>query len=213
MTITDLTPTALRFALIIVDPLNDFTDPNGSLYVNGAEVTFEQLNRMTRWAEANGIPVIFVRDRHPATTPHFASNDPDSPWPDHCVDGTWGADIHPAVYVPADAIMIYKGTGDGDSYSGFGERLPDGTTEDTGLDALLRRLDVNAIIVVGYATDWCDKATALDGRNHGYVVYLIADAVAAVNLEPDAGRLAIGEMVDAGVRVAFTDDFVTAQAA
>ena len=109
--------------------------------------------------------------------------------------------------------MIFKGTRDGDSYSGFGEHLPDGTPEDSGLNDLLRLYGTTDLIIVGYATDWCVKATALDGRRYGYTVHLVADAVAAVNLVADAGKLAIGEMVDAEVRVVFSDGFAAPDAA
>jgi nicotinamidase/pyrazinamidase len=121
----------------------------------------------------------------------------------HCVGVTWGAELHPAFELPADAPRVRKGTNGEDGYSGFtmsdsatGEEIP------TELEGLLREQGIERVVVCGLATDHCVKATALDASRLGFETVVLAEAVAAVNLEPGHGDRALDEMREADVRLA-----------
>ncbi|MFV9672903.1 MAG: isochorismatase family protein [Acidimicrobiia bacterium] len=185
-------------ALIVVDVQNDFADPDGSLYVSGGETTIPFINEQIAMAAGAGATVIYTRDWHPESTPHFAKDG--GIWPVHCVGGTWGSEFHPDLN--ADGEEIKKGTSGEDGYSGFSVRDPEtGTESSTGLKSLLRDKRITDVVVVGLATDYCVKETALDGARFGFNTTLLADGVRSVNLSPGDGTRAIAEMVTAGVVV------------
>jgi nicotinamidase/pyrazinamidase len=118
----------------------------------------------------------------------------------HCVGGTWGADLHPDLQLPHDATRIRKGVNGEDGYSGFTMMDPaSGTTTSTELEELLRAAGVDAVAVVGLATDHCVKATALDAARLGFRTAVLTSAVAAVNLMPGDGDRALDELRTAGV--------------
>ncbi len=184
-----------RTALVVVDVQNDFADPNGSLYVSGGEAVVPIINAEIARARSAGGRVVYTADWHPDTTPHFAKDG--GVWPVHCVGDTWGAAFHPNLIV--DGPVVRKGTGGEDGYSGFSMKDPEGdTVSETGLRSQLDRWDISKIVVCGLATDYCVKATALDGRAHGFDVTVIADGIGPVDLEPGDGERAIAEMVAAG---------------
>jgi nicotinamidase/pyrazinamidase len=179
-------------ALIVVDMQNDFADPGGSLSVAEAESIIPTINAQIELAREAGAPVVYTRDWHPESTPHFAKDG--GIWPVHCVAGTWGAEFHPDLVV--DGPEIRKGANGEDGYSGFTMRDPvSGETTSTGLDAWLD--SVRRLVVVGLATDYCVKATAIDGLTLGYEVTLLKDAIRAVNLEDGDGDRALREVLDA----------------
>jgi nicotinamidase/pyrazinamidase len=185
-------------ALIVVDLQNDFADPAGGLAVAGGDAIIPTVDREISMAMAAGATVVFTQDWHPATTPHFAKDG--GVWPVHCVADTWGAAIHPAVEVPAAALLVRKGANGEDGYSGFTMRDPvSGVTVPTELEGLLRERSVTEVVVVGLATDYCVKATALDAQRLGFATRVLTDAVAAVDLSPGDGARAIEEMRAAGV--------------
>jgi len=185
-------------ALIVVDVQNDFADPDGSLYVSGGETTIPFINEQIAMAADAGATVIYTRDWHPESTPHFAKDG--GIWPVHCVGETWGSEFHPDLN--ADGEEIKKGTSGEDGYSGFSVRDPEtGTESSTGLKSLLRDKGVTDVVVVGLATDYCVKETALDGTRLGFTTTLLADGVRSVNLSPGDGTRAIAEMVAAGVAI------------
>ena len=187
-----------RTALVVVDLQNDFADPAGSLAVDGADRIVPAVNRAVRDALNAGATVVATQDWHPESTPHFAKDG--GPWPVHCVAGTWGAELAPGFRLPADVPRIRKGTNGEDGYSGFTMRDPEsGEETSTGLEALLRERGIERVVVCGLATDYCVLATALDAVSLGFEVELLADAVAAVNLQPDDGERALSEMAEAGV--------------
>lgn len=187
-------------ALVVVDLQNDFADPAGSLAVAGGEAIIRRVNDELRRAVAAGSLVVATQDWHPPRTPHFVTDG--GPWPVHCVAGTWGAELHPSLALPADAPRIRKGSHGEDGYSGFTMRDPvSGDERPTELEALLRDAGVGRIRVCGLATDYCVSATALDAARLGFETVLLADAVAAVNLAPGDGDRAITALVDAGVAV------------
>jgi nicotinamidase/pyrazinamidase len=187
-------------ALIVVDLQNDFADPAGSLAVAGADDVVAGANEAVWAATDAGAMVVATQDWHPESTPHFAKDG--GIWPVHCVGGTWGAELHPAFELPADARRVRKGEHGEDGYSGFTMRDPvTGEERPTELEPLLRQRGIERVVVAGLATDYCVKATALDAVRLGFDVRLLPDAVAAVNLEPDDGERALAEMTNAGVRV------------
>ncbi|HVM25643.1 MAG TPA: isochorismatase family protein [Candidatus Limnocylindrales bacterium] len=190
-----------RTALVVVDLQNDFADPAGGLSVAGGEAIVPRVNQAVREATAAGALVVATQDWHPESTPHFAKDG--GIWPVHCVAGTWGAELHPDFELPAGAPRVRKGSNGEDGYSGFTMRDPEsGDETPTELDAILRAAGVERIVVCGLATDYCVKATALDAARLGFETSLLADATAAVDLEPRDGERAIAEMTDAGVTVA-----------
>ena len=190
-----------RTALVVVDLQNDFADPAGSLSVPGGEAIIPIVNEAVRTARDGGAMVVATQDWHPESTPHFARDG--GIWPVHCVGGTWGAELHPAFELPADAPRVRKGTTGEDGYSGFTMRDPESGEETaTELDSLLRAGGVERVVVCGLATDYCVKATALDAVRLGFEVTLLDDAVAAVNLVDGDGDRALAELQEAGVTLA-----------
>jgi nicotinamidase/pyrazinamidase len=187
-----------RTALIVVDVQNDFADPAGSLYVRGGENTVAYINREVATALNAGALVVYTQDWHPRDTPHFAKDG--GIWPVHCVRDTWGAQLHPTLLVEAGATIVRKGSNGEDGYSGFTMRDPvSGTTIPTALDHLLQQREIEHVVVVGLATDYCVKETALDARRLGYRTSLRQEGVSAVDLQPGDGDRALAQMAEAGV--------------
>jgi nicotinamidase/pyrazinamidase len=185
-------------SLVVVDVQNDFADPKGSLYVREGDRTPPVINREIELATAAGASVLYTQDWHPPRTPHFVTDG--GIWPVHCVQETWGAEFHPALKVAG--AVVRKGSHGEDGYSGFAMRDPlSGETQPTALDALLKDRGARRLVVVGLATDYCVKATALDGRSLGYETMVLEDAVRAVDLQPGDGEAALEELARAGVRL------------
>jgi nicotinamidase/pyrazinamidase len=190
-----------RTALLLVDVQNDFADPAGGLSVSGGDAILPRVNDAVREATDAGALVVATQDWHPEATPHFEKDG--GIWPVHCVAATWGAELHPSLALPADAPRVLKGVNGEDGYSGFTMRDPEtGEEMPTELEGLLRRGGIERVVVCGLATDYCVKATALDAVRLGFETSVLADAVAAVNLQPDDGDQAMAAMADAGVRLA-----------
>lgn len=185
-------------ALIVVDVQNDFADPKGSLYVPGGEQVVPVINREVERARRAGALVVYTQDWHPPSTPHFQKDG--GLWPVHCVQDTWGAQFHPDLRVEGPAVR--KGTGGEDGYSGFTARDPvTGQEKDTGLEALLRERGIRRVVVVGLATDYCVKATALDAVRKGFETRVLREGVRAVDLKPGDGERALEELRAAGVQL------------
>ena len=184
-------------ALIVVDVQNDFADPAGSLYVTGGEDTIVTINRELNAAVAAGAVVVYTQDWHPPTTPHFVTSG--GPWPVHCVGGTWGAELHPALRVVDGAETVRKGSGGEDGYSAFSVRDPvSGNAQATDLEKTLRGRGVTRVVVGGLATDYCVKETVLDALRLGFATDVLLDAIRAVDLEPGDGATALAELHSAG---------------
>jgi nicotinamidase/pyrazinamidase len=187
-----------RTALVVVDVQNDFADPEGSLSVDGGVDVVRAVNAEVAAATSAGAPVFYTQDWHPADTPHFAKDG--GTWPVHCVQGTWGAQLHPDLTVTGEVVR--KGEHGEDGYSGFSMRDPrSGEVVPTRLAALLRDAGAQDLVVVGLATDYCVRATALDGREQGWPVSVPWGAVAAVDVEPGDGERTRTELLAAGVTV------------
>jgi nicotinamidase/pyrazinamidase len=188
-----------RTALIVVDVQNDFADPAGSLYVAGGDQIVAPINDQIALARQGGALVVYTQDWHPETTPHFAKDG--GIWPVHCVQDTWGAQLHPDLEVAGDAVR--KGTEGEDGYSGFTVRDPaSGDTHGTMLEAMLRERSIARTVVVGLATDYCVKDTAIDSASKGFETTVLTDAIRAVNLEPGDGDEALRAMSAAGAVLA-----------
>lgn len=173
-------------ALVIVDYQNDFADPKGALYVAGGEAIWMHIAPLVRMRN----PIVVTQDWHGSGDPSFKSSGLGGTWPDHCVRGTWGADLYPAL-PNAVGDMILRKT----SYNAF----EDETGASTGLHEYLRGNWVSDIDVVGLALDFCVKETALWAARQGYGVRVIRHATRAVF--PDKADEVLHQMVQAGVLI------------
>lgn len=197
-------------ALLIVDMLNDF-GPAGALEVAGAAEIVEPINELQRVGQYDVI--VLIQDFHPANHGSFASNNegvgvgdifdlnglPQVGWPDHCVQGSAGCDFLPGLETQHAGLVIRKGMDpEVDSYSAF---YDNGQRNSTGLTGYLKGLDIGSVDVVGLATDYCVKFTALDAVSEGFQTRLLTNCIRAVNLKPGDGDAAIEEMQTAGVEV------------
>ena len=181
-----------RTGLLIVDVQNDFCE-GGALAVAGSEQAVAALNHYLDAAVAQGVPVYVSRDWHPAITSHFKTYG--GPWPVHCVQGTRGARFHPALHIPADAIVITKGESqESPGYSAFEGR----TTEGKSFREELRERGIGHLVVGGLATDYCVKHSVLDAVAAGLKVTILEDAIAGVRADDSAAALA--EMLARGAR-------------
>ena len=185
-------------ALIVVDVQNDFADPGGGLHVRGGEEVVQLVNDQVRAADDAGAAVFYTQDWHPKSTPHFQKDG--GIWPVHCVAGSWGAELHPALDVRGPVVR--KGTTGDDGYSGFSERDPlTGEAHPTELAGMLADA-VRRLVVVGLAGDYCVKETALDGVRLGYRVEVPLALTRFVNLADGDDDRAVQEMSAAGALVA-----------
>jgi len=176
-------------ALIVVDVQNDFL-PGGSLAVPDGDAVVPVLNRYLAEFSARELPVYATRDWHPAN--HCSFKAQGGPWPPHCVAGTHGAQFAASLEFPTGATVISKADKpDKDAYSGF---------EGTDLDARLRAWKIKRLFVGGLATDYCVLNTVRDARRLDYDVYLLSDAIRAVNINPDDGPKAEAEMQHLGAK-------------
>lgn len=185
-----------RTALIVVDVQNDFADPAGGLHVPGGEDVVAPIDGLVTTALEGEATVIYTQDWHPSVTPHFASAG--GIWPDHCVQGTWGAELHPGLWVRG--AIVRKGANGEDGYSGFTMRDPrSGETTPTQLDGMLRERRIERLVITGLATDYCVRATALDAVALGYPTVVPRALIRAVDLQPGDGDRAIAAMAAEGV--------------
>ncbi len=195
-------------ALLVIDVQNDFC-PGGALAVSNGHEVIPVINQLIGEHEH----VIVTQDWHPADHSSFASQHKDSKpfdttdvsygkqtlWPDHCVQGTFGAEFHRALAWTTAELVIRKGFRKTvDSYSAFFEN--DRKTP-TGLGGYLNERAIKALILTGLATDYCVGFTALDGRKLGFEVTVIEGACRAIDL---SGSLAAMKRswVQSGVKVA-----------
>jgi nicotinamidase/pyrazinamidase len=179
-------------SLLVVDPQNDFC-PGGTLPVADGDQVMPVLNAWAAAASEAGCPVIVCRDWHPTRTTHFQAFG--GVWPSHCVQGTRGAAFHPDLRLPAAAVVVSKGMGETeDAYSAFQAR----TDEGVPLADLLAARAVRHLYVMGLATDYCVKASALAGLEHGLRVSVVQSGCRAVDLQRGDGRAALTAIETAG---------------
>jgi nicotinamidase/pyrazinamidase len=172
-------------ALIIVDFQNDFT-PGGALPVPDGDQISERINRLAASGEFE--LVVATRDWHPPDHGSFAARG--GPWPQHCVAGSDGAQLHSSLDQTRVDLIVDKGRDrDTEGYSGF---------EGTGLERLLRKREIDEVTICGLATDYCVKNTAIDALRAGFRVRIDERGIRGVELRPGDCERAIGEMRDAG---------------
>jgi nicotinamidase/pyrazinamidase len=175
-------------ALVIVDFQNDFT-PDGALAVPDGDAIAERVNELA--ASGRFDLVVATRDWHPPD--HGSFEDRGGPWPVHCVQGTEGAELHPGLDRSLVHAVIDKGQDPGtEGYSGF---------EDTELASLLREHGIDRVTIVGLATDYCVKNTALDALREGFEVTIDTGAVRGVDVEDGDSERALDELRKAGATV------------
>jgi nicotinamidase/pyrazinamidase len=172
-------------ALIIVDFQNDFT-PGGALAVPEGDSIAPRLNELA--ASGDYDLVVATRDWHP--TDHNSFAEQGGPWPVHCVAGTQGAQLHPDLDRSRIDVIVDKGQAvDTDGYSGF---------EGTDLEQLLRERGITQVTVVGLATDYCVKNTALDALGAGFAVTVDSTAARGVEVQEGDSERALAEVRAAG---------------
>ncbi|MBL0219112.1 MAG: bifunctional nicotinamidase/pyrazinamidase [Myxococcales bacterium] len=195
-------------ALILVDLQYDFC-PGGALAVARGDETIAVANRLMPHFST----VVATQDWHPAAHKSFAVNNPGTQvgdlidlggvrqvmWPAHCVQGSRGAELHHDLDRTKVTQVFQKGTDPQiDSYSGF---FDNGHAKATGLGPWLNERWVKQLYILGLATDYCVKFTALDARQLGFDVWLVEDGCRAVDLKPGDGERAIAELKGAGVAI------------
>jgi nicotinamidase/pyrazinamidase len=198
-------------AVVVVDVQGDFTTAHkGSLAVGGSDEAYlQQVVKATQELKAAGLPIYATQDWHPKDHMSFAANHQGKKpfeaielaegrtqvlWPVHCVQGSKGAEI----LLPADMFtkVVQKGKDSKfDSYSGFQD---DGGAK-TEMDQVLKQAGIKTLVVYGIATDYCVKATVMDGLKAGYQVVVIQDLCRGV--APDTSKAAWKEMQDAGAKL------------
>lgn len=209
-------------ALLLVDLQNDFC-AGGALAVPEGDSTIDIANRLIDWCLARDETVVASQDWHPANHGSFASQHQAEPytqgeldglaqtfWPDHCVQNSEGAALHPLLKQQAIAAVFHKGENPAiDSYSAF---FDNGHRQKTRLDDWLRERGIRELIVVGLATDYCVKFTVLDALDLGYAVNVITDGCRGVNIQPQDSAHAFMEMAAAGATLYTLDDWLETQA-
>ncbi len=203
-------------ALVVVDVQNDFM-PQGALGVPQGDVIVPGVNRLMGIFSGMGLAVVLTQDWHPAGHRSFASAHRgrrpmdlyDEPgigqvlWPDHCVQGTSGADFHRGLEAHLAHAVIRKGwRRDVDSYSGF---IENDRRTSTGLKGYLRDRSVERIFVCGLALDYCVFFTAVDGADLGFEVVVLLDLTRAVGSPPEGVQEAMRSMELRGVAVSSSD--------
>lgn len=176
-------------ALLIVDVQNDFC-PGGTLAVPEGDKVVPVINNIMDFFSL----VIASKDWHPKGSVHFKK------WPPHCVQDTPGGDFHPKLNTSRLKKIFLKGTKNkDDGYSAF-----EATNAD--LAAFLKKEKVDELYVVGLATDYCVKASALDADKNGFETFVVENAVAAVNVKPGDGEKALKAMAHAGITLINSSD-------
>ncbi len=197
--------TSSSCALIVIDVQNDFC-PGGALAVPDGDKVIEVIHRVAPAFEH----VILTQDWHPPGHHSFACvhqgkrhfdsievpHGTQTLWPDHCVQGTWGADFHPSLHLPQAELLLRKGFRPHiDSYSAFFEN--DRTTP-TGLGGYLKERGLTRVFLVGLAYDFCVGFSALDAVRLGFEAAIVRDACRAIDLDGSMAKIE-SEFTRAGV--------------
>lgn len=196
----------MKRALVVVDVQTDFL-PGGRLAVPLGDEVIPVINELMREFEL----IVATQDWHPPEHQSFASRHPGRRpgevinlhglsqvlWPDHCVQGSAGAELASKLDSGPIKAIFRKGTQpEVDSYSGF---FDNGRRQSTGLEFFLRGLEVREVVVLGLALDYCVKATALDARSLGFETRVVVRACRAVNVNPGDDARALDELRAASV--------------
>lgn len=187
---------AKKTVLLLVDIQNDFC-PGGALAVPEGDRIVPPLNALIRRCREKNIPIIATRDWHPPDHCSFKKNG--GPWPEHCVQGTIGAAFHPGLDLDLshDTIISKAVQRERDAYSGF---------DNTGLREFLKKDAVQILYIGGLATDYCVKATALDALQEGFQVFVVADGIRGVEVQPGDTQRALEAMQKAGAALISSEE-------
>ena len=207
-------PISPRTALLVIDVQNDFT-PGGQLAVPEGDLIVPLINRLGGLFKQ----VVIAQDWHPAGHASFASSHPgrkpndviqlpygeQTLWPQHCVQGTDGAEFHPELDLPHAQLIIRKGCNpDIDSYSAF---LEADRRTTTGLAGYLKERGVDTVYMVGLALDFCVMFSALDARAAGFNTFVVLDACRAIDMNGSLAA-AMERMQTAGVGLIHSNQLI-----
>lgn len=212
----------MKRALLLVDLQNDFC-AGGALAVAEGDSTVDVANQLIDWSLARNEPIVATQDWHPANHGGFASQHgvepftqgqldglPQTFWPDHCVQQSEGAQLHPLLNRAGINEIVHKGENPAiDSYSAF---FDNGHRQKTALDDWLRAHAITEITVLGLATDYCVKFTVLDALKLGYQVNVITDGCRGVNLHAQDSAQAFMDMAAEGATLYTLADWLETQA-
>ena len=196
----------MNSALIIIDMQNDFCT-GGALAVKDGEKIIKRINDAQKEFET----IILTQDWHPKEHSSFASNHGAEPytniemeygpqilWPDHCIQGSIGANFHKNLNTNNSNLILRKGYNPNiDSYSAFFENDKSTTT---GLEGYLVKKEIKRLYLCGLAFDYCVFYSALDGINLGFDVFVFQDLTKAINLN-NSERLARKTMIEKGIKL------------
>jgi nicotinamidase/pyrazinamidase len=206
-------------ALLIVDMQYDFM-PGGALPVEDGDKIIEAINLVAKRFQNSSTNIILTQDWHPKEHMSFASNHPGKEpgdayqteaigpilWPDHCVQGTKGAMFHKDLNTTLAHAIIRKGYNPKiDSYSGF---LENDKKSETGLAGLLKSLKIKRIFICGLALDYCCFATAMDGVDFGFTVYVLVDLTKGIDNPPGNIAKSLETMSKVGIKFANKDSIL-----
>ncbi len=204
---------------IIIDMQNDFM-LGGALPVREANQIIPGINKIIKIFYEKVGSIVLTQDWHPSTHKSFASNHPGKNpgdeyqteaigpvlWPNHCVQGTYGAEFHNSLEISYARAIIRKGMNpEIDSYSGFLEN--DKKTE-TGLSGLLKSLKIKRVFICGLALDYCCYFTAMDGVDFGFKVYFIVDLTRGIDIPEGNISQTLSNMKVKGIKFANLNSFV-----
>lgn len=205
----------MKRALILVDIQNDFL-PGGALAVPNGDEIIPIVNGIMRDFDL----VVATQDFHPESHGSFSANHSGANayevvdlngldqvlWPTHCVAGSYGAEFASELDMSMVAQVFPKGMEQGiDSYSGF---FDNGRRKDTGLGNYLKAMGIEEVFVVGLATDYCVKYTAIDAVSLGFRTHVLKDATRGVNVAAGDSERAIEEMKEVGVSVILSTEIL-----
>ena len=195
-------------ALVLIDIQNDFCE-GGALAVADANQILPVIKNMIHKFRQENKKVIATLDWHPANHKSFASNSHAQVgtvgelngltqvwWPDHCIQDTFGAALHPTIANEGFDFLVHKGQDpEVDSYSAF---FDNGKQHATTLDNYLKANDITQLVMMGLATDYCVKFSVLDALSLGYQVTVSIDGCRGVNLQVDDSEKAFEQMSQSG---------------
>jgi nicotinamidase/pyrazinamidase len=184
-----------RVALIVVDVQRDFCE-GGALAARGTLSLLKPLEECIEAARRANAVIVYTQDWHPLDHSSFKTNG--GPWPVHCAADSPGAELMPPLKAQPDELVIHKGVrADGAGYSGF---------ELTELERRLKELKVERVAVSGIATEYCVRATALDGLRSGFETIVLTDLIRAV--QPEETVHVLDELGKAGVKTKSTGEWL-----
>lgn len=204
----------MKRVLLVVDCQNDFC-PGGNLAVKDGDKIVPGINDLI--ASGSFDILVFTQDCHPQNHGSFASNHPGKKpfemgelgglpqmlWPDHCVQGTKGMDFHPDLEVPTNSYLIFKGMDpEVDSYSAF---YDNNGKNPSGLAEYLRNMEIEEVLVVGLAFNYCVLFTALDAKSEGFRTIVIEDLCKSAEVNTGDHEEAKKKMIANGIEVVKKD--------